>query len=56
MNPDEFMVFKPTLKQGFRPILSKIVGTKETKLVYDIGGSKSRKTFPSRQATERNWC
>ena len=46
VNPDEFMVFKPTLKQGFRPILSKIVGTKETKLVYDIGGSKSTKNIP----------
>jgi len=46
VNPDEFMVFKPTLKQGFRPILSKKVGTKETKLVYDIGGSKSTKNIP----------
>ncbi len=46
VNPDEFMVFKPTLKQGFRPILSKIVGTKETKLVYDMGGSKSTKNIP----------
>jgi pyruvate, water dikinase len=46
VNPDEFMVFKPTLKQGFRPILSKIVGTKETKLIYDVGGSKSTKNVP----------
>ena len=46
VNPDEFMVFKPTLKQGFRPILSKTVGTKETKLVYDVGGSKSTKNVP----------
>src|ERR1035437_6605930 len=46
VNPDEFMVFKPTLKQGFRPILSKIVGTKESKLIYDMGGSKSTKNIP----------
>jgi len=46
VNPDEFMVFKPTLKLGFRPILSKIVGTKETKLIYDVGGSKSTKNVP----------
>ena len=46
VNPDEFMVFKPTLKQGFRPILSKTMGTKETKLVYDVGGSKSTKNVP----------
>lgn len=46
VNPDEFMVFKPALKQGFRPILSRTAGTKETKLVYDIGGSKSTKNVP----------
>ena len=46
VNPDEFMVFKPTLKQGFRPILSKITGTKESKLIYDMGGSKSTKNIP----------
>jgi pyruvate,water dikinase len=46
VNPDEYMVFKPTLKQGFRPILSKTVGSKETKLIYDVGGSKSTKNIP----------
>ena len=46
VNPDEYMVFKPTLKQGYWPILSKVVGTKETKLVYDIGGSKATKSVP----------
>jgi pyruvate,water dikinase len=46
VNPDEYYVFKPTLKQGFRPILQKIRGTKEFKLVYDIGGSKMVKNIP----------
>jgi pyruvate, water dikinase len=46
VTPDEYMVFKPTLKQGFRPILSKTIGSKEFKLVYDIGGSKSTKNVP----------
>jgi pyruvate,water dikinase len=46
VNPDEYIVFKPTLKQGFRPILSKTVGTKEFKLVYDPGGSKLTKNVP----------
>lgn len=46
INPDEFYVFKPTLKQGFRPILAKRLGTKEFKLVYDIGGSKFTKNVP----------
>ena len=46
VNPDEYMVFKPTLKQGFRPILSKRIGTKEFKLIYDAGGSKLTKNVP----------
>lgn len=46
VNPDEYYVFKPTLKKGHRPILQKILGTKEFKLVYDIGGSKMVKNLP----------
>lgn len=37
VNPDEFLVFKPTLVEGFRPILQKRLGNKEFKLVYDLG-------------------
>ncbi|MBE9161020.1 MULTISPECIES: phosphoenolpyruvate synthase [Microcoleaceae] len=43
VNPDEYLVFKPTLKQGFRPILDKLLGTKDIKMVYDLGGSKYTK-------------
>jgi pyruvate,water dikinase len=46
VNPDEYCVFKPTLKTGHRPILQKIVGTKEFKLIYDIGGGKMVKNVP----------
>ncbi len=46
VNPDEYYVFKPTLKQGFRPILKKALGSKEFKLVYDVGGSKMTKNVP----------
>ena len=41
VNPDEYIVFKPTLKAGFKPILQKIAGGKELKIVYDEGGTKS---------------
>ena len=40
VNPDEYCVFKPTLNQGFRPILEKRLGTKEFKLIYDVGGGR----------------
>jgi pyruvate,water dikinase len=46
INPDEYFVFKPTLKRSFRPILQKRLGSKEFKLVYDIGGSKMVKNIP----------
>ncbi|AUC59641.1 pyruvate water dikinase PpsA [Cyanobacterium sp. HL-69] len=46
VNPDEFFVFKPTLQQGFKPILNKRLGSKEIKMVYDLGGGKQVKNVP----------
>ncbi|MGQ9871313.1 phosphoenolpyruvate synthase [Leptodesmis sp.] len=46
VNPDEYFVFKPTLKQGYKPILEKRLGSKEVKMVYDVGGSKLTKNIP----------
>ena len=46
VNPDEYYVFKTTLKAGFKPVLQRIVGTKEFKLVYDVGGGKMVKNVP----------
>ncbi|MBY0516904.1 MAG: phosphoenolpyruvate synthase [Bacteriovoracaceae bacterium] len=46
VNPDEFYIFKPTLKSGCRPILQKNLGGKEFKMIYDIGGSKAVKNVP----------
>ncbi len=46
VNPDEYCVFKPTLKEGFRPILQKTIGTKQFKMVYASGGSKSTRNVP----------
>lgn len=38
--PDEFYVFKPTLRQGYRPLIWRRLGTKELRMVYDEAGSK----------------
>jgi len=46
VNPDEFYVFKPTLKTGFKPILKKTLGSKEFKLIYDTGGGKMTRNVP----------
>jgi pyruvate,water dikinase len=37
--PDEWIVFKPTLKLGFRPILTRKLGVKEVKIVFADDGS-----------------
>jgi pyruvate,water dikinase len=34
VNPDEWYVFKPTLMQGFKPIIMKHVGGKAIKMIY----------------------
>jgi pyruvate,water dikinase len=46
VNPDEYCVFKPTLREGFRPILQRKVGSKEFKMIYDVGGGKMVKNVP----------
>ncbi len=34
VNPDQFYVFKPTLKKGFRSIVEKKIGSKEKRMIY----------------------
>lgn len=46
VTPDEYLVFKPTLASGHRPILQRTLGSKEFKLIYDIGGGKMVKNVP----------
>ncbi|MBI5412202.1 phosphoenolpyruvate synthase [Candidatus Peregrinibacteria bacterium] len=41
VNTDEFYVFKPTLKQGFKPIISKKLGSKSLRMVYSHEEGKS---------------
>jgi pyruvate, water dikinase len=40
VNPDEYLVYKPKLQAGFRPIIDKRLGSKEIKMIYDTGGLK----------------
>ncbi len=39
VNPDEFLIFKPTLRQGFAPILSRRLGSKEIRMVHAAAAS-----------------
>ncbi|MEB3211047.1 MAG: phosphoenolpyruvate synthase [Leptolyngbyaceae bacterium] len=56
VNPDEYLVFKPTLQQGFRPILKKHLGSKEIKMVYDVGGSKLTKNVPVSEGDRQHYA
>jgi len=57
VNPDEFFVFKPTLKQGFKPLISQKLGSKEMKLVYTHEGAKSTtKNVPVPPADRNRFC
>ncbi|MBW1636742.1 MAG: phosphoenolpyruvate synthase, partial [Deltaproteobacteria bacterium] len=40
VNPDEFYVFKPTLKKGFRPLIRKELGAKKIKMIYGRGSTR----------------
>ncbi|TVP61382.1 MAG: phosphoenolpyruvate synthase [Leptolyngbya sp. LCM1.Bin17] len=56
VNPDEYFVFKPTLKDGKRPILNKRLGSKEIKMIYDIGGGKDTKNVPVAEPDRHKFC
>jgi len=56
VNPDEYRVFKPTLKAGFHPILSKRLGSKALRMVYDTGGSKLVKNVPVSRVEQRQFA
>lgn len=52
VNPDQFFVFKPTLKEGFRPIVEKKLGAKRKKLVYKDKGTGTKQQNVTKE--ERN--
>ena len=56
VNPDEYFVFKPTLRQGFKPILEKRLGSKAIKMVYDVGGSKLTKNVKVPGREQEKYC
>jgi pyruvate,water dikinase len=56
VTPDEYTVFKPTLHQGFRPILQKRLGTKEWKIVYDVDGGRMTRNVPVSSAERARYA
>ncbi len=46
VTPDEFMVWKPGLKQGFKSLIVKNLGVKNVKMVYAEGGGSKETEVP----------
>ncbi|MGE0206517.1 MAG: phosphoenolpyruvate synthase [Candidatus Babeliales bacterium] len=49
VSPDEFRVYKPLLKQGYKSIIKKVLGDKPTKLIYGVD-----KKNPTQEVTVGN--
>lgn len=49
VNPDEFFLFKPTMRAGYEPIIKKTLGDKKIKIVYSAGKNSIKKvTVPAK--------
>jgi pyruvate,water dikinase len=53
VTPDEWLAFKPTLRKGFDPIISRHIGSKEVRLVYAKGTRSTQSEATSISERER---
>jgi pyruvate,water dikinase len=58
VNPDEYYVFKPTSKKGYRAIIRKNLGDKKIKMVYGDGDDSKdlTQTIEVPEADRRRFC
>ncbi|RME53902.1 phosphoenolpyruvate synthase [Candidatus Woesearchaeota archaeon] len=56
VNPDEYYVFKPSLKQGKNAIISRQLGAKQMKLIYDTSGNKQTKNVQVEARDRKRFC
>ena len=57
VDPDEFYVFKPTLKLGHRTVLRRKLGSKEVRLVYSKGaGRETTSNLPTSPEDRARYC
>lgn len=56
VSPDEAYVFKPTLKQGFKPVLSRHLGEKAIKMVYSESLKYPTKNVPVPLELQQQYC
>ncbi len=56
VNPDEFYVFKPTLKQGKPAVLRRQLGAKQLRMVYSSTPGERVKTEPTPPELRNRFC
>jgi pyruvate,water dikinase len=56
VNPDEFLVFKPTLEKGFNSIIEKKLGVKEIKMIYGSNPGEMVRTIPVEKDNQKKFC
>jgi pyruvate,water dikinase len=56
VSPDEFMVFKPTLKEGYPAIIEKKLGVKDKIMVYGDDPDERTKIIPAEKIQQQSFC
>jgi pyruvate,water dikinase len=56
VSPDEFLVYKPTLKDGYKSIIEKKMGRKENKMIYSTDPGKLVKTVHVGNTQQNEFC
>jgi len=56
VTPDEWVVFKPTLAKGFKPIIKKALGDKKIKMIYTSDHAKPTKNVNTTQVEHDKFC
>src|SRR5579859_7478745 len=56
VSPDEFIVFKPALKQGFAAIIEKKLGSKDKLMVYGDDPDERVKVIPVERHLQHRFC
>jgi pyruvate,water dikinase len=56
VSPDEFLVFKPTLQQGFTAIIEKKLGVKDKLMVYGDDTDQRVRIIPADETQRQRFC
>jgi pyruvate,water dikinase len=56
VSPDEFLVFKPTLNEGFSSIIEKKLGNKDRKMIYGVEPGEPVLVVPVERPMRNRFC